>query len=250
MIFTIAWRELRTLFMSPLAWIVFVVMQLLLASVFLLQLVKYADLYMTTGGVGDNMLGITESIAPVLFLVVTFLFLIVVPLLTMRLFAEERRNKTLTLLLSAPISMSEIVLGKYLGTLGFLLLVLLCVTLMPLSLAFGAPIDYGIILSGLLGAALAVSSIVAVGIFMSLLTHYTAAAAIASLGLLQLLWWLDPSGKDMYSGNLRGVLSLSNHLIPFLQGLFDSTDALYYVLLTATFLVLSVRKLDADRIGG
>jgi ABC-2 type transport system permease protein len=250
MIFTIAWRELRTMFLSPLAWTIFAVLQLVFAVIFFFLLViPYLGDYLPTYGLTDNAKGITEYAVPSLFWVASNIFLIVVPLMTMRMLAEERRNKTLTLLYSAPVSMTEIVLGKFLGALGFLYIILFFLALMPLSLALGSTIDYGLVLSAVFGLALLLGVFTAVGIFISSLTQYTAVAAIGSVGTLLLFWLIDPSGKNAYSGSLLMMFSLSNHYVQFLRGVFDSSDALHHLLLIATFLVLTVRRLDADRLG-
>jgi ABC-2 type transport system permease protein len=248
-IFTIAWRELRTLFLSPLAWVVFVVVQTLLTFLFLGRLVEYTDGYARAFAGAEDAVGITEYIVPALFGAACTVLVIVVPLLTMRLFAEERRNRTLTLLFSAPASMTEIVLGKYFGALAFMFVILGCLAMLPLSLLLGGPIDLGLLASAMIGLCLVVADFVAVGLFMSAITQYAAVAAIAAFGTLLTLWILDWSGQGLYSGSLLAYLSLANHYIPFLQGLFESSDALYHLLLIATFLVLTIRRLDADRLG-
>ncbi len=252
MIFTIALRELRTLFLSPLAWSILAVVQLILAFLFLARVELY-QLYQPQLAALDNAPGVTEIILPDLLGNAAIVLLLVVPLLTMRLIAEERRNKTLALLFSAPVSMSEIVLGKYLGVLGFLLIVLALIALMPLSLLLGGGLDPGLMLAGFLGLAFLLAGFAAVGTFMSTLTQHPTVAAIATFGALLLFWILDWSGKGADAaaqGNWLAYLSLFNHYKPFMEGLFSSADAAYHVLLIATFLVLSIRRLDADRLAG
>jgi ABC-2 type transport system permease protein len=251
MIFTIAWRELRTLFLSPLAWAILAVVQVILGFLFLAR-IEIVQIYAAQLAAMDEAPGVTQIIVPELLGTAAIVLLLVVPLLTMRLLAEERRNKTLTLLFSAPISMTEIVLGKYLGVLGFLAVVLLMIALMPLSLLLGGALDIGLLCSGLLGLALVLASFAAVGLFASALTQHPAVAAIATFGALLLFWILDWSGQGAGSqgGSVFAYLSLVNHYRPFLEGLFDSADALYHLLLIATFLVLSIRRLDATRLGG
>jgi ABC-2 type transport system permease protein len=119
-----------------------------------------------------------------------------------------------------------------------------------LSLLAGANLDFGLLGSGFLGLALLVGGFAAVGLFMSTLTQYSTVAAISTFGALLLFWILDWSGQGLRGGNLIAYLSLFNHYKPFLDGIFDSADAIYHVLLITTFLVLSIRRLDADRIGG
>lgn len=250
MIFTIAWRELRTLFLSPLAWAILAVVQAILAFLFLARVELYQIYQPQLAGL-ENAPGVTEVIVPDLLGNAAIVLLLVVPLLTMRLVSEERRNKTLTLLFSAPVSMTEIILGKFLGVFSFLLILLGLLALMPLSLLVGGALDFGILASALLGLALVLAGFAAVGVFMSTLTQYPTVAAIGTFGALLLFWILDWSGQGAggMGGSVLAYLSLFNHYKPFLEGVFDSADAVYHLALISTFLILSVRRLDADRLG-
>jgi gliding motility-associated transport system permease protein len=248
-IFTIALRELRTLFLSPIAWAVLAVVQVILALLFLGR-VEELHVYRSQLLAMENAPGVTELVVPQLFGTAAVILLFVIPLVTMRVIAEERRNRTLPLLLSAPVSMTEIVLGKYLGVLLFLLVVVVLLALMPLSLLLGGTIDYGLFGSALIGLALTLASFAAVGVFMSTLTQHPAVAAVAGLGVLVLFWILDISGQGDVRTNMLAYLSMFNHYQPFLRGVFDSGDAIYHGLVVVTFLGLSIRRLDADRLGG
>ncbi len=249
MIFTIGLRELKSLFLSPLAWSILAVVQMILAYLFLGR-IEIIQMYQAQLMAMDGAPGVTEIILPDLLGNAAIILLLVVPLLTMRLVAEERRNRTLSLLFSSPLSMTEIVLGKYLGIVLFLLVLLVLIALMPLSLLAGARLDFGLLAAGFLGLALLLAGFAAVGLFMSTLTQYTTVAAISTFGALLLFWILDWSGQGFGGGNWLAYLSLFNHYKPFLDGIFDSADAVYHVLLIITFLVLSIRRLDADRRGG
>ncbi len=250
MIFTIAARELRALFLSPLAWTILAVIQVILAYLFL----SHVDDYMAWKSrlmQFESPVGVTEFIVAQLFGNASIILLLIVPLITMRLVSEERRNRTLALLYSAPISMTEIVLGKYLGIMLFLFVVLGLMALMPLALLAGGSLDFGILAAGLLGLALLLGCFAAVGLFMSTLTQYPTVAAIATFGALLLSWLLNWGREsDSATGNTLAYLSLLNHYEPFLRGVFDTADAAFYVLVIVTFLVLSIRRLDADRLGG
>jgi len=247
MILAIARRELRSLFLSPLAWAILGVVTFILGWLFLARLDLYMNLQSRLMAAGSP-IGITEAVGASLFGNAAVVLLLVVPLITMRLVSEERRNRTLALLFSAPVSMTEIVLGKYLGILAFLGVVVLLVALMPLSLLAGTHLDFGMLASGLLGLALLLAAFAAVGLFMSTLTQYPTVAAVASFGVLLLSWVLDWSGGGA-ADSVLGYLSLLNHYEPFLKGVFDSSDAAFNILFAFTFVVLSVRRLDADRLG-
>jgi ABC-2 type transport system permease protein len=248
MIGHIAARELRSLFLSPLAWSILAVVQFILAWLFLGQLDVYIA-FQSRIAMMENPPGATEVIVAPLFSSATIILLLVIPLLTMRLVSEERRSRTLPLLFSAPVSMSEIVLGKYLGLLGFLAIMLGLITLMPLSLLSIGTLDFGLLASNLLGLMLMLGAFAAAGLFMSTLTAQPTVAAISTFGLLLLLWIIELTGKNgAEAGNVLAYLSLQRHYEALLRGLFNSSDILYYLLFIAAFLVLSVRRLDADRL--
>ena len=238
----IAWRELRNLFLSPLAWCVLAMVQLILAWMFLASVEGFR-------GNPAGVAGVTDTVAAGLYSVSTVVMLLVIPLLTMRLVSEERRSGSLTLLLSAPVRISEIVLGKYLGLLAFLAIMVGMITLMPLSLAMGTHLDYGKLASDVLGLLLLVGAFAAAGLYMSTLTRQPVVAAISTFGLLLFLWvvnWLS-QGDARYSAVLHYV-SLIDHYGSLLRGSFDSSDVIYYLLFIATFLTLSIRRLDGQRL--
>ncbi len=249
MIFTIAMRELRSLFVSPLAWSILAVVQFILAYLFLSQLDMYMAFQSRLMAV-EGAPGVTEIVVAPIFGNAAIILLLVVPLLTMRLISEERRAQTLSLLFSAPLSMSEIVIGKFLGVMGFLLLMLLMITLMPLSLLLGGSLDFGMLLSGVLGLFLLLASFAAIGVFMSSLTAQPTVAAVSTFGVLLMLWILDWAGRGdgSQASALFAYISILQHFEALLRGVFDSSDVIYYLLFIFFFLVMSIRRLDADRL--
>ena len=248
MIAHIAARELKALFLSPLAWSILAVVQFILAYLFLAQIDTYMMFAPQLAG-RDDAPGVTDIIVAPLFGNAAVVLLLVAPLITMRVFSEERRNRTLSLLISAPVSMTEIVLGKYLGILGFFLAMLGLLAAMALSLSFGTELDLGKVASGLLGLTLLIGAFSAAGMYMSSLTEQPTIAAVSSFGLLLLLWiinWAGSSGEQV--SGLFSYLSLVRHYESLLKGLFNSTDVIYYLLFILTFLVLSIQRLDANRL--
>lgn len=248
MIFTIARHELRRLFLSPLAWVILAVVQFILAWMFLQYIESFMALRTQLLGM-NNEYGITEVVAAQVFGTAAFVLLLVVPLISMRLVTEERRNKTLPLLFSAPLSMTEIVLGKFLGLYTFLLIQLALTALMPLSLLAGGGLDFGLLGAGVLGLTLLFGGFAAVGLFMSTLTQHQTIAAIGTFGILLTFWLLDWA-RTGTGGGVLPYLSLLNHTEPFLKGVFDTRDVVYHLLFIVSFLALSVRRLDMDRLGG
>ncbi len=247
MIFTIAFKDLKSLFSSPLAWTILAVLNLVAAYLFLSQVDAFIAIQPQLVQLA-NPPGITEVIVAPLFGGAAMVLLMVVPIISMRLLSEERRHQTLALLISAPVSMTEIVLGKFVGLMLFLFTIIGLLVAMALSLYAGGTLDIGLLLSNVLGITLLAASFAALGLFISSLTAQPIIAAVGGLGALLGLWLINLSAADGDSA-LR-YLSLLNHFEPFNRGLIDTADVAYFLLFIATFLVLSVRRLDRDRLRG
>lgn len=245
MMFVIARRELQSLFFSPLAWTVLAVVQFLLAWMFLLQVDQFLLVQSRLAGM-EGAPGVTDLIVVPLLSSASVVLLLVVPLLSMRLIAEEKRSGTITLLRAAPVSTVEIVLGKFFGIMGFFAILLGLVTLMILSLLLGTDLDLGKTFAGLLGLLLMLGAFASAGLFMSTLTRQPVVAAMSAFGLLLLLWLIDAAGKG--TDGVTGWLSLLNHYQQLLRGVFASGDVIYYIVFMTAFLVFSIRKLDAERL--
>ncbi len=250
MIFTIAMRELKSLFLSPLAWALLAVMQLIMAYLFLSQLDTYMYWQPKLAGM-EGAPGVTDIISTPVLQTAGFLIMLIAPALTMRVFSDERRNGTFPLLLSAPLSMTEIVLGKFLGIYLFFLILLTMLLAMPLSLYAGATLDAGKLAATAVGLMLLLAAFTAIGVFMSSLTEQPVIAAISTFGVLLLLWIIDWSGTEREDvSGLFSYLSIQTHLESFMQGLLNSTDVMYYLIIVVTFLILSIRRLDNQRLTG
>ena len=244
MILTLAAKELRSLFASPLAWIV---LQLILAWVFFMRLDSFLELQPRLAQL-PNAPGASEIVIAPLFAAAAVILLMATPLFGMRMIAEERRNRTMQLLMSAPISMSEIVLGKFVGLCAFLLIPVLLVSAMGLALAAGGEIDFGLLACNALGLALLAATFAAVGLFASSLTRQPILAAVLALGLLLGSWLASLAGAD--SAAAVQLLSVTRRFESFNRGLLDSADLVWHGLAIALFLVLTIRRLDRDRLVG
>jgi ABC-2 type transport system permease protein len=201
--------------------------------------------------------GATELVAAPVFGTLGALLLFVVPVLAMRLIAEERRNQTMVLLMSAPVSMTEIVLGKFLGLVIFLLSIVALAMLMPLSIAGATRLDYGLLAGLAAGAALLAAGFAAVSLYVSCLTVHPVAAAIGAFAaLLGMLLIGDAAGEGLrargwgVAASLAQVLSPIKNFEPFGKGIFDTYALTCSALLIAVFLMLAIRQLDAQRLRG
>ena len=246
---TIAARELRSLLLSPLGWSILAVMQLILSWFFAIEVALFLQPENQSQLANDpNAPGVTMVIVSSLFWWIGIILLLVMPLLTMRLISEERRHKTLPLLLSAPVSMTGIIMGKFLGLMSFLLIILAMLLLLPLSLLLGGNLDFGHLAAGLLGTILFLSAIAAIGLYLSTLTANPTIAAISTFGILLLLWMINWAEYLEEQSGVLTYLSITNHYQPLLEGSFSTEDVIYYLLFTALFLILSIHRLDSDRI--
>lgn len=244
----IAWRELKTLFLSPLAWVILGILQFIFAYLFFSQVDAFMAFQGKLAGI-DNAPGVTDVIIVPLYANAGIILLLVTPLLTMRLISEERRNKTLVLLLSAPIAHYQIIFGKYVSILALLLSVIGLLTLMCLSLLIGSELDTGKFFCNIIALILLVSAFAALGLYMSCITSQPAIAAISSFGLLLFLWLLNASASLIsQSDNLLNYLSLLKHFQHLQNGVLDTTDINYFLLFIATFIMLSIYRLERDRL--
>ena len=249
-IVTLASRELRSLFLSPLAWGILAVVQFLYAYLFMGRLEGFLQIQARLS-LMDKAPDVTELVIIPVFANIATILLLVIPLLTMRLISEERRARSLSLLLSAPLSMSEIILGKYLGLMAFILCLLMLLLLLPLSLLGSGGLDPGLLFSAWLALLLLAAAFAAAGLFMSSLTQYPTLAAIASFGLLLLLWLFNMAANNVGDDggtSILAYLSLLTHYENLIRGVINSSDILYYLLFITAFLVLSIRRLDSERL--
>jgi len=249
MILVIAGRELRSLLVSPLAWVTLAVAQALMAWLFLLQIDLFVELQPRLAGAAGAP-GVTDLVATPLLGNAGTVLMFLVPLLSMGLLSREYAAGTLPVLFSAPVSLLQIVLGKYLGLLAFLGLLLVLTAAMPLSLLAGTQLDLGKLASALLGLALMLGAMGAVGLYASACMRYPPAAAALSLGILVFLWLADQASAPE-DGSLGAFqwLSLGHHLGFLLRGLVRSADLVYFLLLILLPLALSVQRLAGLRRG-
>jgi len=179
----------------------------------------------------------------------SILLLLLASVLTMRLLAEERKMGTLELLLTAPVRDSEVIAGKFLGSLGILMVMLVLTFYYPILLTwFGDP-DMGPIATGYLGLFLLGCTSLAVGLFASSLTSNQLVAAVVAGGILFALWFVGMAADLLPEalGEVIGYLSLSYHFPDFMRGVIDTRGIIYYLSITTLFLFLAVRSLESSR---
>ena len=248
MINIIAAREFKTLFLSPLAWTILAILQFILAFLFLTQIETFILLQPRLADI-ENAPSLSDIVVTPLYGNAAIILLLVTPLLTMRLICEERRNKTLPLLLSAPLSNAEIILGKYFASFGLLAVLVALISLMPLSLLAGGTLDFGKLFANILALLLLSGAFSALGLYMSCIAGHPIIAALGAFGALFVLWILDWSAalSDTPSVWLR-YLSILRHFQTLQSGLISSSDIIYFLLFIALFIFLSIRRLSKERL--
>ncbi|MDL1956742.1 MAG: ABC transporter permease [Candidatus Desulfofervidus auxilii] len=179
----------------------------------------------------------------------SIVLLLLLPLLTMRLFAEERRHGTMELLLSYPISDIELILGKFLGCISVYILMLILTFIYPLLLFWVGRSDLGPFFTGYLGLLLMGSAFIALGVFISSLTENQIIAAALTFGLLLLFWiinWAAYLTEPPLSKIFEGV-SLITHFRNFTKGIIDTADIVFYLTFILFGLFLTLRSLEIHR---
>jgi ABC-2 type transport system permease protein len=252
-IWIIAKREWRSMFLSPLAWTLLAVLFAIAAVILNAQLENYLKQMLQFQAFGQRAeFSLTDwTIAPMLGNTAVLLLLLM-PLLTMRLISDEKRRDTWPALASSPVSIPQIILGKYLGLLFFLIIVVALLALQPaLLFLYGQP-DLGQVLSGLVGLFLVSATFGAVGLAASSITDNPLVAAVISFGVLLMLWiagWWGESGNTPFEQTLE-YLSLFNHYENFLQGVVSSADLIYFVLISLLGLLFAMERLAMEQING
>lgn len=252
-ILAIAGKDLRSYFTSPIAYVVLTGFLLLGGWFFFNLLSNFNQLLMAYMSFNApemlDAINLNEFVVGPLLLNLAVVLVILVPMITMRSFAEEKRSGTYELLMTSPISVTEIVLGKFLGGFVFILLMVLLTGVYPLILVwFGDP-EVGIILSGLLGLLLLGSSFVAIGLFTSSLTDNQIIAAVSCLVTLLLLYiiaWPAQSAGEVLGPLLR-YLSLTEHFNELVKGVIDTRDIVYFLSVIVLALFLTLRSVESLR---
>jgi len=256
MIFTIAGKDLKSMFASPIAWVVLTFVQLIVGYGFLKRFDDFMQIQPQLIQMPSPP-GFTELVAVPTFATTAAIMLFAVPLLAMRLIAEERRNQTMVLLTSAPISIADIVLGKFCALMGMLLIILALIALMPLSLSGATRLDYRLIGSIVLGLALMAATFSAVSLYVSSLTTHPMVAALGAFGALLAMVLMGENVADNLQTRGLGVLATFAQVFspvknfePLGKGMIDSYAIVCLVLLTVLFLAFTVRQLEARRLRG
>lgn len=241
-IWTIARREYKLYFNSPVAYVV-AFLFLLIMGWFFFSGMRSAIIQATYQPYAP---GIQMIISPMVTLL-----LFTMPAITMRLLSEEARMGTLELLLTAPVKDWELVIGKWLGGFLFMLTLLAVTWIFPIALHLMVEpgIDQGTLVAGYLGLVLMVSSLVALGVGISALFTNQIVAFFVSLVVVLLVWLVRPdaSGGGGLGAEIMTYMNFIDHYLNFYRGIIDTSDVIYYLSLTGFGLFLGSVTLEIRR---
>ncbi len=251
-IFIIAGKDIRSLFASPIAYVVLTGFLLLGGWFFFNLLFRFnylLTLYTSFQSFQSiQSLNLNEQVIAPLLHNLTIILLIMVPIITMRTFAEEKRNGTYELLLTSPLTVTQIVLGKFLGSVFFILVMILLTGIYPAILLFYGNPELGILASGYLGLFLLGVVFVSVGLLTSSLTENQIVAAVSCFVILLLLYLLSlPATTGAALGEILKYLSVTEHFSEMVKGIIDTKNLVYFFTVIFLSLFLTHRCVEASR---
>ena len=246
-VFHIAWRELRATFTTAVGWLVLCGWLLITGLFWVLMVQNYVSQSedLVFNPYGAQHMNLTDWLLVPFFGNCAVVLVMVAPALSMRLFSEEMKQRTLELLMTSPVSTIEIVLGKFLGALAFVAIMLLGTLQFPLGLLqWGSP-DPGVVAGGYLGLLLLGSALLSLGLFASSLTSNQVVASVLSfavaLGLL-VVSWASQDPDDWYA-----KVSIMTHLEDLMRGAIKLSDVTYYLAFTGFFLFATHQRTESFR---
>jgi ABC-2 type transport system permease protein len=250
---TIAGKELKGYFVQPVAYVVLTVFLLLGGWFFFSMLRQFDEMVQLVQMMGQQssleQMNLNTRVIDPLLHDLSIVLVIVMPALTMRVFAEEKRTGTYELLLTAPIRTGEIVAGKFIAAAVFTLIMVALAWIFPLILMiFGNP-EVGVMFAGYLALALLSLTFAAVGLFTSSVTQNQIIAAISSFGILILLYvisWPAESGEGAVWAVLK-YLSLPEHFSTMVRGVIDTADVVFFLSAILLSLFLTQRAVESAR---
>jgi ABC-2 type transport system permease protein len=242
-------KELRSYFASPIAYAVMAIFGLIFGWVFFNASRDFVRFTLLQSQEGGGPVSVNDSIIRPLLGFAGTIGLFLIPMITMRVFAEEKRTGTIELLLTSPVKDIEIILGKWLGAVALYACVLLMSILnLALLFAWGKP-DLKPVLVGFLGLLLQGGCLLALGTLISTMTKNQIIAGIATFFLSLLLWLLSwyTAFDTTVTSQVLGYLSIVTHFENFGKGVLSSKDVLFYLSLTYFSLFLTARSLESLR---
>ena len=248
-ILAIANKELRSYFASPIAYIVLGFFALLYGWFYVTILNYFVQSSMQMNQFGPQSMNINQQMIRLLLQNVTVLLLFVLPMITMRTYAEEKRSGTIELLLTSPLTDFQIIMGKFLGALALYAIMLLITTVhIGILFIYGKP-EWKPIVSAYLGLLLMGGCFISAGLFISSLTKNQIVAVMATFAVFLFLWvinWIGSSSGPQVE-KITSYLSIIEHFDDFAKGVIDTTHVIYYLSFMTFGLFLTAKSVDSER---
>ncbi len=249
---TILAKELRCFFVSPIFYVVgavFLFISGLIAHLMTVNAGQQAVRFLQVQNTYAQ-LNLNELVFRSLFYSLDFVLMFLLPILTMRLFAEERKLHTFELLLTSPVGINELISAKYVSVLSIYLGLLSLTSLTPILLSFYSSFHWNPILTGYVALALQGGFFLACGVLASATTENQVVAAFLSFGMILLIWLLGGLGSllgDTTIGNVLSYVSFSEHYDRLVRGLLEAKDIVYYLSGIVLMLFIAHRVVDSHR---
>ena len=250
-IWLIAKRDMGSFFNSPIFYVVTTIFLIIYSYIFI-NILSFFSMQSMQSGQFQQMgmaLNINEIVIEPSFQNMAVILLLMIPIITMRSFSEEKKSKTFRLLLSSPVQLKEIVLGKFFACMIVVGLMILLSSYSIIFLFFIGEPDIGPVLTGYLGVLLMAGCYVSVGVFASSLTENQIVAAVITFGFSLFMWVIGWGAQSANSstGQVLEYLSIIEHMDRFLKGMVGTSDITYYLSFIIFGLFLCHRTLDSNR---
>ena len=239
---TFAQHEIRRTFRQPITWLALAIFSAVNAIYFMLLLVRYLENQAQLGAAGVSVEIVTRYFGGC-----SMMLILVIPIVTMATISGDRQSGLLRFYFSTPLSSAGYVLGKTAGVAAVLFAVIILLSLLPLTLLWGAPIDTGILATNCLGVMLFSAFHIALGIFATAINSSALGAALISLSLSLSLWFAEGAERLGDEHSAIGLLSTLTRMRGFYQGLLVSYDVLFFVTGTVVLLGLAVAAINFER---
>ena len=244
-------REMKAYFVSPIAYVVLTVFLFLSGFFFygILTAVVQNTMMQAQMGQGAQPIDVPGIVSRSFFGTMSVVLLFMIPMLTMGLFAEEKKRGTIELLLTTPVGNFQAMMGKYLASLSFLLVMFLAsgITISALFV-YGQP-EWKPILGSYLGLILYGAALLAIGLFISTLTENQIVAVVITFGVILVLWLIESMavGAQGAARDVLSYLSVISHLDDFIKGVIDTSHVIFYLTFAFVGLFLTYRSLESMR---
>jgi ABC-2 type transport system permease protein len=242
-------KELRSYFASPIAYIVIGLFALLFGWFFYMYLTYFVRQSEQMMGMGGGNVNINQQMIRFLLQNSAVIILFVMPMITMRTYAEEKRTGTIELLLTSPVTDFQIIMGKFLGAMGlYVAMLLVTVLYMGILFWYGNP-EWRPVAAGYLGLLLMGGCFIAVGLLISSVTRNQIVAGFLTFAVFLMLWVIDWIG-EMSGPRTRDIvsyLSITEHFDDFARGVIDTKHLIYYLSFITFGLFLTAKSVDSER---